>query len=103
MKALIKFLIRLAVFGGLFFVVANTNPTRERHQEAILRQMQKEADRDPLRQVSGMLHEIQEVLGISPYTYHDYKLLSLMKDSEGANVSLGVASRVFVLKSGFFE
>ncbi|MCC5843774.1 MAG: hypothetical protein JJU05_05925 [Verrucomicrobia bacterium] len=103
MKALFKFLIRLVIFGGLFFVIANTNPTRETHQQAILRQMEKEADRDPLRQINGLLHEVQERLGISPYTYHDYKLLSLMKDHEGQNVSLGVASRVFVLKSGFFE
>ncbi len=103
MKALVKFLIRLVIFGGLFFVVANTTPTRETHQQAILRQMQKEADRDPLLQIGGILHEVQERLGISPYTYHDYKLLSLMKDGQGQNVSLGVASRVFVLKSGFFE
>lgn len=103
MKSLFKLLIRLVIFGGLFFVVAQTNPPKERHQEAILRRIRQEADRDPLRQAGSLIHEVQERLGLSPYIYHDYTLLSVMKDQQGQNISLGVASRVFVLKRGFFE
>jgi hypothetical protein len=103
MKSFFRLLIRLVIFGGIFFAVAQTNPPKERHQAAILRQIQREAERDPLRQAGSLLHEIQERLGISPYTYHDYTLLSVMKDHQGQNISLGVASRVFVLKSGFFD
>lgn len=94
-----KALIRLLVFGALFFLLAATNPDREAHQTAIVNKLRKQSENDPLRQVGTLLHDLQENLGISPFTYHDYQFLSIMKNEDGDNITLGIARRVYVLQN----
>lgn len=93
-----KTLIRIIIFGGVFFLLAYTNPEREAHQIAITKRLHQQAQNDPLRQAENALHNLQEKIGISPFTYHDYQFLSVMKNEDGQNITLGIAKRIFIFQ-----
>jgi len=100
MRRLIRSLIRLGIFGGVLFLLMQSNPGAERHKEVISARVKRLAENDPLLNVTNLLHSVADRVDAYPYSYRDHRLYSMMKNGE-ETVSLGIAGRVYIFKQEF--